>query len=176
MRNRKVRANVNLHEALEEIRLWIGDRKPKSYTRKGCRVSMANLESKPANRVMLDVDMAYPTDTSQTNQCDFILFQIDDVKKCIIGVPMELKRGGFDASDVVKQLQSGARIADSCSPKEINITLVPVLFYGGSTHKHQLNKLKESRIRFRGGDIPINIARCGHNGNLAQALKKPTKR
>lgn len=89
---------------------------------------------------------------------------------------MELKRGGFDASDVVKQLQNGAGIADKCSPKEILITLVPVLFYGGTVHKYQLNKLKASRIRFRGVDIPINIARCGHNGNLAQVLEKSTKR
>lgn len=102
MRNRKVRADVNLPEALEEIRQRVGKNVATSYTKEGCQISMANI---PSERVVLDVDIAYPTDTSQTNQCDFILFQIDGVKKCIIGVPMELKRGGFDASDVVKQLQ-----------------------------------------------------------------------
>ena len=104
MRNRKVNAAVNLYETLEEIRQWVGERKAKSYTRKGCRVSMANLKSKPANRVVLDVDIAFPTDKADTNQCDFILFHIDDVQNCLVGVPMELKRGDVDASLAIAQL------------------------------------------------------------------------
>ncbi len=118
---------MNLHKALEEIRQWIGDRKAKSYTRQGCKVSLANLKSKPANRVVLDVDIAYPTDKAQTNQCDFILFHIDDAENCLVGIPMELKRGDVDASLAIAQLQAGARIADNCTPKEAEIDLVPVL-------------------------------------------------
>lgn len=71
---------VNLHKALEKIRQWVGDRKAKSYTRKGCKLSLANLKSKPANRVVLDVDRAYPPSKAKKNQCDFILFHIDDAQ------------------------------------------------------------------------------------------------
>ena len=43
--------NVNLHEALEEVRQWVGDNEATSpYTKEGCRVSMANI---PTNRVVL---------------------------------------------------------------------------------------------------------------------------
>ena len=174
MKNRKVKANVNLYEALEKIRQWVGDRKAKSYTRKGCRVSMANLKSKPANRVVLDVDSAFPTNTAKTNQCDFILFHIDDAQNCLVGVPMELKRGDVDASDAIAQLQAGARIADNCTPKDAEIDLVPVLVHGGSLHRNQRNRLRTSRITFRGEEYPINTTRCGYKGNLAKALDKST--
>ena len=52
---------------------------------------MANLRSKPANRVVLDVDRAFPTDRAKTNQCDLILFHIDEVQNGLVVVPMELK-------------------------------------------------------------------------------------
>ena len=56
MRNRKVRADVNLQEALEGIRQRVGKNAATSYTKEGCRISMANL---PSERVVLDVDLAF---------------------------------------------------------------------------------------------------------------------
>ena len=168
---------MNLHEALEEIRQWIGDRKATSpYTKEGCRVSMANLQSKPTNRVVLDVDLASPTDKAKTNQCDLILFHIDDVQNGLVGVPMELKGGGVDASEVIVQLREGARIVDNLVPKDVNISLVLVLVHGGSMHKSQRNKLRTARIKFRNEEFPINTTTCSYKGNLAQVLKKSTKR
>lgn len=167
---------MNLHEVLEKIRLWVGDRKATSpYTKEGCRVSMANLRSKPANRVVLDVDRAFPTDTAKANQCDLILFHIDDVQNGLVAVPMELKRGDVDASEAVAQLREGARIVDDCTPNDAQMNLVFILVHGGSMHRSQRNKLRTARIRFRGEPFPINTARCGYEGNLAQTLAKSTK-
>ncbi len=126
MRERKARVVVNPIDTLNQIKKWVGNSNAKSYTRKGCTVSMANLRSKPVNRVVLDVDKAYPTDKARSNQCDFILFHIDDVKNCLIGVPLELKRGDVDASEAVLQLQTGARIADHYTPNTVEIDLVPI--------------------------------------------------
>ena len=165
--------NVNLHEALEEVRRWVGNRSATSYIREGCRVSMANI---PSERVVLDVDLAFPTGRTDTNQCDFVLFYIDTVQNNLVGVPMELKRGDVDASEAVAQLQEGARIVDSCTPNDVEMNLVLVLVHGGSMHRSQRNRLRTSRIRFRGEEFPINTARCGHQGNLAQALAKSSKR
>ena len=171
-----MKADVNLHEALEEIRQWIGDNEATSpYTKEGCRVSMANLKSKPANRVVLDVDLAFPTDRAKTNQCDLILFHIDDAQNDLVVVPMELK-GDTDASKIVRQLQEGARVVDNCTPNHIGINLVPVLVHGPGMHKYQRNQLRRSRIRFRGEEFPINMTTCSYQGNLAEALKKSTKR
>ena len=165
--------SVNLHEAFEEIRRWVGNRSATSYTREGCRVSMADL---PSERVVLDVDLAFPTDKAETNQCDFILFYIDTDQSSLVGVPMELKRGDVDASEAVAQLQEGARIVDNCTPNDVEMNLVLVLVHGGSMHRSQRNRLRTSRIKFRGEEFPINTTRCSHEGNLAQALAKSSKR
>lgn len=167
---------MNLHEALEEIRQRVGQNTTKSCTRSGCRVSMANLQSKPTNRVVLDVDLASPTDKAKTNQCDLILFHIDDVQNGLVGAPMELKSGDVKISDAVSQLREGARIVDNFAPKNVEINLVLVLVHGEGMHKAQYERLRRARIRFRGEEFPINTARCGHPGNLAQALKKSTRR
>ncbi len=62
---------MNLHEALEEIRQQVGHNEATSHTKEGCRVSMANL---PSERVVLDVDLAFPTSSAQTNQINATLF------------------------------------------------------------------------------------------------------
>ena len=166
--------SVNLHEALAEVRQWIGNNEATSpYTKKGCRVSMANISSE---RVVLDVDFAFPTGRTNTNQCDFVLFYIDTAQNNLVGVPMELKRGDVDASEAVAQLQAGARIVDNCTPDDVDMNLVLVLVHGGSMHKSQRNRLRTSRIRFRGTEFPINTTRCGYEGNLAEALDKSSKR
>ena len=165
---------MNLHETLEEVRRWVGDRKATSpYTKEGCRVSMANI---PTNRIVLDVDLVFPTGRSDTNQCDFVLFYIDSIQNSLVAVPMELKRGDVDASEAIAQLQAGARIVDRCTPNDAEIDLILVLVHGGSMHRSQRNRFRTSRIRFRGTEFPINTTRCSYEGNLAQALAKSTKR
>ncbi len=165
---------MNLHEALEEIRQWVGNRMATSpYTKEGCRVSMANI---PSERVVLDVDLVFPTGRADTNQCDFVLFYINSIQSSLIAVPMELKRGDVDASEAIAQLQEGARIVNNYTPRDVEMDLVLVLVHGGSMHRSQRNRLRTARIRFRGAEFPINTARCGYQGNLAQALAKSSKR
>ena len=164
---------MNLHEAFEEICQRIGNMRATSHTKEGCRVSMANI---PSERVVLDVDLAFPTGRTDRNQCDYVLFYIDPAQNSLVGVPMELKRGDVNASEIVAQLQDGARIVDNYTPNDVDMNLILVVVHGGSMHRSQRNRLRTSRIRFRGEDIPINTARCGHQGNLAQALAKSSKR
>lgn len=173
MRNRKIEVDVNLREVLEEIRQQVGSNEATSYTKDGCSVSMADI---PSERVVLDVDLAFPTDQENGNKCDLVLFYIDQTQNCLIGVPMELKSGNVDVSDVFAQLGQGARIVDDFVPKNAEINLVLLLVHGGGIHRAQFDKLKTSRIRFRNDDFPINTTKCSYPGNLAQALAKSTKR
>lgn len=167
-----MRADVNLHEALEEIRQRVGKNAATSYTKDGCRVSMTNL---PSERVVLDVDLACPTSSASTNQCDFILFYIDTILSRLVGVPMELKSGDVKASKVVAQLREGARIVHNFTPKNIEIELIPVLVHDG-IHRAQSEHLKTKRIRFRRDRIPIKMTRCGYQENIAEVVKRSTKR
>ncbi len=163
---------MNLHEALEEIRQRVGNNAAKSYTKEGCKVSMAHI---PSERVVLDVDLAFPTSRAMTNQCDFILFYIDTIQSSLVGVPMELKSGDVKASLVTAQLKKGAQIVDNFTPRNIDIELIPVLVHDG-IHKAQSEQLKVKRIRFRNEIIPINMTTCGYQGNIAEVVKKSTKR
>ena len=61
---------------------------------------MANI---PSERVVLDVDMVFPTGKPNTNQCDFVLFYIDTTQNSLVGVPMELKRGDVDETAFAQQ-------------------------------------------------------------------------
>ena len=161
---------VNLYEVLDDIRRWIGDREAKSYTRNGCRVSLANL---PRERIMLDVDLAFPTDRAVKAQCDFILFYLDTDEECLVIVPMELKRGDVDASDAIKQLQEGARLVERLVPRNVKASCIPLLVYGSKRiRKEQNEKLRRATINFRGQNSPIQATRCGYEGNIAAAVKK----
>ena len=163
---------MNLHEVFEEIRQWIGNRRATSYTKEGCRVSMANI---PSERVVLDVDLAFPTGRADTNQCDFVLFYIDSIQNSLVAVPMELK-GSTDASKIIRQLQAGAHIINRLVPNTVKTDCIPITFHRRKIHKAQLKKLKTSRVTFRGEEFPINTTRCSYEGNLAQALAKSSYR
>lgn len=165
---------VNLREVLDDIRRWIGDREAKSYTRNGCRVSLANL---PRERVVLDVDRAFPTDSAVKAQCDLILFYVDADQGHLVAVPMELKRGDVDASDAIKQLQEGARLVERLVPRNVKTSCIPLLVYGSKRIRREQNeKLRRAKINFRGQNAPIQATRCGYEGNIADALKKFKKR
>ena len=172
MKYRKTRMDVKLHDTLVEIRKRVGKNAATSYTKDGCSVSMANI---PSERALLDVDLAFPPDRTERNQCDYILFYVDTNQDCLIGVPMELKSGDVKASNVVAQLQEGAKIVDDFTPRNIDIELISILVHDG-IHKAQSERLKISRIRFRGSRIPINRTTCGYTGNIAEALRKSTRR
>ena len=162
----KAVALVNPRDALNQIRRWIGGRVATSYTRNGCRVSLADL---PRERVVLDVDLAFPTDRAVKAQCDLILFCI--AQDCLVAVPMELKQGEVDASDVVKQLQEGTRVVSQLVPRNVKTNCIPVLVHGSKrVQRRQSEKLKRSSVNFRGAKLPIQTTRCGFEGNLARAL------
>ena len=133
------------------------------------------MASIPSERVVLDVDLTFPTGRTDTNQCDFVLFYIDTSQNCLVGVPMELK-GSTDASKIIQQLQEGAHIIDRLVPNTVKTVCIPITFHRRKIHKAQLKKLKTSRVTFRGEEFPINTTRCSYEGNLAQALAKSSKR
>lgn len=163
----KVVADVNPRDALNHIRRWIGERVAVSYTRNGCRISLARL---PHERVVLDVDLAFPTDRAVKAQCDFILFCI--IQDTLFAVPMELKQGEVDASEVVKQLQGGTHIVNRLVPRNVKMSCLPLLVHGSKrVQKRQSEELKRSSVNFRGKKLQIQTTRCGYEGNLAKALK-----
>jgi hypothetical protein len=85
-------------------------------------------------------------------------------------VPIELKNGDVDASEVLAQLQQGAHFADRFAPKDRDSICRPILIHGPGIHKSQQKKLNRAKVRFRGTDSTIERGRCDRPRNLANAL------
>ena len=127
------------------------------------------MQDVPAPRILVDADLAFPYHQMEGQRCDFVLFVVSG-KGSLFVVPMELKGGGVDASEVSAQLQRGVEFADRFAPQGFQAVCHPVLFHGGSIHPKQRKTLNRAKVRFRGRRLTISTARCNRPGNLALAL------
>ena len=133
----------------------------------GCSLKLNNL---PKPYVLIDMDckeLEHPTG----NRCDFIFISGEDVinKKDAWIVPIELKSGRLDASQVIKQLQSGSNFAASIMPQNVRVQFIPIAAHGGRAHSREIKKLRQQRIRFRQIQAQIKLTRCGRS--LSEQLR-----
>ena len=131
----------------------------------GCTLSMSRA---PTPAILIDMDSSEaPQATSRTNRCDYLFF--GGTENWV--VPLELKRGKPNASEIIPQLQSGANIADSLVPAGTDVTFRPVAVYGGQLTRIERNRLlaRRNRIRFRDLRLLTTMVRCGTE--LAAALR-----
>ena len=123
--------------------------------KEGCSVSLKNA---PTPSVTIDMDKRQAPVGGNETKCDYIFIGgCDDVYL----VPLELKRGKLDASDVVKQLQAGANIADLIISRREQVQFLPVAVCG-RFHRADRNRLSKSssNIRFKGKQFNVSILRC----------------
>ena len=108
-----------------------------------------------------------PLGKNQT-KCDF-LFIAEGEKNHAWVVPIELKKKEPRADKVIKQLQSGARVAEKLVPSDVAVMFRPVIA-SGSCHRHELNTLKSQKIRFRDCSEIARRIKCGQK--LKDALRQ----
>ena len=108
---------------MEAVRAKVGDGcLDKKCKRPGCRVSLKGV---PESHLIIDFDEPdSPLDESQT-RCDY-LFVADGNRNGGWVVPLELKRGKYDASEVVKQLEAGRKVAEDIVPGKTKVRFRPV--------------------------------------------------
>ena len=152
---------------MEAVRPKVGDgcldRKCK---RPGCRVSLKGV---PQPHLIIDFDEPdSPLGKSQT-RCDY-LFVADGNRNGGWVVPLELKRGRYDAGEVVKQLEAGGKVAEDIVPGKTKVRFRPVLVFGRAPHPAEILELRRSKIRFRGSEKRIESMKCG--GGLREKLKE----
>ena len=135
------------------------------YRKKGCSVS---LQKAPVPFIMIDMDKPQAPVKQNDTKCDYIFI---GGSSNVFLVPLELKRGKLDASDVVRQLQAGANIADNrIIPKRESVQLLPVAICGGKFHRAEIRRLSQHKIRFRGKPSNVQLLKCGDP--LTKALPK----
>jgi hypothetical protein len=85
---------------------------------------------------------------------------------------IELKSGTFKATDVSEQLQGSVDLFARLIPQVLEVTYVPVLFYGKGISKLQRRDLNRNPVRFRNQKFPIRLKKCGEPKNLVSVLSK----
>jgi hypothetical protein len=159
-----------MSEVLSEIRRRIGEENlMNSCSGRGCRVDMADV---PSNRIVVDVDRAFPLNQSRGKRCDRILIYGDPVKNRLVVTLIELKSGTFKATDVFEQLQGSIDLFSSLIPQVLETTCIPVLFHGKGVSKLQHRDINRNPVRFRNQKFPIRLNKCGAPRNLANVLSR----
>ena len=123
----------------------------------------------PSSRVIVDVERVFASRRIAGRRCDFVLF-LQSAGSVLVIVPVELKSGDADASQVAEQLQAGAEFAAGIVSNTPAPTFRPVLFHGQGLHPKQRKDLNRAKVRIQGVGFSIETARCGRPRNWAQAL------
>ena len=133
--------------------------------KKGCSVS---LRDAPVPSITIDMDKPQAPVGQNETKCDYIFI---GGSGNVFLVPLELKRGKLDASDVVRQLQAGANIAnDRIIPKREGVQCLPVAVCGGKFHRAERRWLSQRKIRFRSQSSNVQLLKCGQS--LVEALPR----
>ena len=159
-----------MSEVLSEIRERIGEiNLINSCSGRGCRVDMAGV---PRERVVIDVDAAFPGNRITGKRCDRILVYTDATKNRLVVAFIELKSGTFKATDVFEQLQGSVDLFSDLIPQVLETTCIPILFHGKGVSKLQLKDINRTPVRFRNQRFPIRLKRCGVPKNLVDVLSQ----
>ena len=141
----------------------------KCHARKKCTKGKCNvpLRDAPSPYLLVDMDCRALGIPADSGRCDFLFVGCESTRGAGWVVPLELKSGSPDATDIVKQLQAGAQFAQTCLaeavdriPAQHESTFLPVAVYGGKLHRAQSDKLRKSRILFHGKRYEIKLHRC----------------
>ena len=124
----------------------------------GCTVPLTDA---PEQRLIVDLDNPGSPLNQNQPRCDYLFVANGDGD---VGwfAPLELKRGSLLASEVVRQLQAGATVAEQLVADNDPVRFRPVVA-SGSIHKYQRNILrnKKSKIRFHNHIEAVRLIKCG---------------
>ena len=125
--------------------------------KEGCEVSLRNA---PSPHLVINVDDPF-FGLENESHCDFLFISCACAGEDNWVVPLELKRGSPNATEMTNQLQAGAGFAQVRIPAKHKTQFRPVGVYGRRLHKDQMDKLKKARISFRSKKYEIKLIRCG---------------
>ena len=171
---------MGLKELLAEIKKQVNQECISNSCRgDGCRVYLTDV---PSDRVIVNLQCEFEQRKISTKRCDYIIFYGDDTPNNLAVVLIELKSGTFKAQAVTEQLQGGADFVAAVfrklpepatgSLQSLEITCIPVVFYGKGIDKSQRYKLERAKVHFHRQNAAIRKNKCGQARNLASVLSE----
>ena len=165
---------LNLNKSLAHIQEQVSpDSLTNSCSGEGCQVYLTDI---PIQKVVIDVEKEFDARGESGKRCDRMLFYDNAAKKTFIAVPIELKSGKAEESDVREKLENSLKFAATIAPtrrESGEIVYVPVLFHGrGINWTNPKHRRQSLEVSFQGKPLQILIGRCGRERNLANLLSK----
>ena len=165
---------LNLGKEFTDIREQVS---PNSLTNscsgEGCQVHLVDI---PREQVVIDVEKEFDARGASEKRCDRLLFYGHTAKNNFVAVPIELKSGKADESDVRQKLENSLKFASTLAPDRRGsgeTVYVPVLFHGrGINWTNPRHRQQSLQVNFRGKPVRILIGRCGRPRNLANLLSQ----
>lgn len=139
----------------------------RSYAKDGCSVRMDGLS---ADHVTVDLDCSALALPAEAKRCDLVF--IGEYGGGCWVAPIELKSGAFSARAVVKQLQSGANLAQQWLPKQAKPEFAPVLAHG-RIRRQQLGELRKLTVTLGDKVRYLTLIKCGAPLREALASHNP---
>ena len=130
----------------------------------GCAIG---LDEAPSPSVLIDLDHPASPTTRSSAKCDYVFFAPKG-KAGLWAVPLELKSSAVNANRASRQLQAGARIAESLVKGRSPVQFVPVVARGRKGHRRQYQELAKKRIVFRKERHAIKLIDCGTSLRLSE--------
>ena len=160
---------MNESQVFGEIREQINkDNLINSCSGEGCIVDM---EGVPSKRIIVHVENEFDFQKKNEKRCDRLLFFINREKR-LVAVPIELKSGKAEESDVVEQLENSLKFAEKIASaiSGSRTEYCPVLFQGRGIKWSNPRGLKQLKVRFRGKNLQVLIGKCNGKNHLANIL------
>ena len=163
---------LNLSKELSNIQEQVSpDSLTRSCNEKGCRAYLTDI---PRQKVVINVEKEFDARGDNRKRCDRLLFYGKVGKNTFVAVPIELKSGKADESEVREKLENSLKFATTLAPvrKESGETVyVPVLFHGRGINWTDPRHRKLT-VNFQGKPVLVLIGRCGRKKNLANLLSE----
>ena len=122
----------------------------------GCGVDLAGA---PPVHAIVDMDCGALPIPDNRKRCDYLF--VGEERNTTWVAPIELKSGRLSARAVLKQLEGGARTADTWLPEGVSFQLAPILAHGKKIRRNNLNVLRTRKIQLRGQRKGIVLIKCG---------------
>ena len=125
----------------------------------------------PSNRAIIHVEKEFDFRKKNEKRCDRLLFFINTEQR-LVAVPIELKSGKAEESDVVEQLENSLKFAESIvsGTRTSQTEYCPILFQGRGIKWRSSKGFKRLIVQFRGKKLQVLIGKCGVPKNLANIL------
>ena len=163
---------MNLSNGLTHIQ---GKVSPNSITtscyEEGCRAYLTDI---PRQKVVINVEEEFDSRGDSRRRCDRLLFYENAGKNTFVAVPIELKGGKANESEVREKLENSLKFAASIAPDRRTsgeTVYVPVLI-----HERSINwtnpRHRHLTVNFQGKTLTVLTGRCGRKKNLAKILSQ----